>query len=570
MKHFRPALTPARSIAAGAGLDRSEEWLLLIVLYAVVVAVHIFALGDSYKFPHFSTDAVQYVTTAQNMAEGRGYSVRGVFNATNPPLYPAYLSVAFSFSRDPMWTAFLGQCLLSGLLVLPGYLLARVEGLGPTVAALLGTAAAMLPHTFFSAIFMTEVLQYPLFMWICFVAYRWLLRPTMKGSVWLGILLSLLMLNKLSSAVLLAPLLVACAFQKRMAVRLMLAPFLIVAASQGAWLLFKAAHGSPLLGMYGTILQEHGVGRASLPLLLCYASNFFLASGLLCAFPLGYFLLRRWRTERPIAVFFGLLFVVQILWIGIVEGGLTGALRERLISFSFPVAAILATRGFLDLQEDQPARWRYAFLAVPLLLVLGLALWNPQPPTPLDTPWIYAFRASFAVSAATVLIAGIVVVRANPSRATVLFAAGILLFNLYVFRSSAGFLSAETEHALGEAGRGIEWLKASGAGFGKRMIVVAPPSLWEMRRPPNTPDWLRSCLAGGIPNLMGLWQMEAYFRWDVRSVCTAEEIQRVARPGDLILTEEDLGHVPGISAYSDLPFHPLRLYQVAPKPAAAD
>ena len=75
---------------------------------------HILAFRHAYEFPYFVTEAVQYVTTAQNTAEGRGFTIRG-------------------------------------------------------------------QH-----------------------------RPTLSGSVWPGALLSLLLVNKVNSAVLIIPLLVAC------------------------------------------------------------------------------------------------------------------------------------------------------------------------------------------------------------------------------------------------------------------------------------------------------------------------------------------------------------------------
>ena len=141
MKVARTQKAPARPNTDGAGLSPGRRQLLLLVLYLAIVLAHVFTFRHSYEFPYFVTDAAQYVTTGQNIAAGHGYTVRGQFNSTNPPLYPAFLSVVISQSDDPMWPAFVWQCIVIGLVVFPAFAMAREVGLEPPVSILLAAAA---------------------------------------------------------------------------------------------------------------------------------------------------------------------------------------------------------------------------------------------------------------------------------------------------------------------------------------------------------------------------------------------------------------------------------------------
>lgn len=567
--------------------SQGRRQLILLALYFTIVLTHILAFRHSYEFPYFVTDAVQYVTTAQNIADGRGYTIRGQFNSTNPPLYPAFLSVAISQSDDPMWPAFLWQCIVIGLVVFPAYSIARETGLDFAVSALLAAAAGMLPHTFYSAIYMTEVLQYPLFLWACALAYRWLHRPTLSGSVWLGSLLSLLLLNKVNSAVLIIPLLVACgvkvvgmvrrgALSPTAGVRVLLAPGAMLCASQAAWLMFKSAHGGNPLGLYGPAARSSVLSNFSLPLFLAYASDFFLASGLLCVAPLCYFLARRWRTDRPVVLFFGLLFVIQMIWIGVYEGGMTGSLRERLMSFSFPVVGILAARGFADLREVAPPRWCYWFAALPLLLLLGLYAGDPGIPSSFETPWTFAFGAGFmlplaphvktifaASSVFAIAVGAIALLKTTPQRAVWMFAAFIMLCNAYTFASTAWVLAHGSEGYMNDRRQLVGWLSTHGARAGARVMVISQPAPWELRTFADANQGLLlGCSSGKSPDMIVLWQVETILRWDVRTVCNVKELERSSRVGDLILAEEDLSAMPGIKHIADMAGTPRRLFQI--------
>jgi hypothetical protein len=303
---------------------------VLALVYVAIVLGHIVAFRKTYEFQYFVTDAVQYVATAQNIAGGHGYTVRGQFNSTNPPLYPAFLSATIAQSADPMWPAFVWQCIVIGLVVFPACLLAREVGLPIGVSVVLAAAAGLVPHTFFSASYMTEVLQYPLWLWACLLVHRWLRVPTLSGGVWLGIVLSLLMWNKVNSSLLVIPVVVACVVRaagearRGAIVRMILAVLVILCVTQGVWLLYKAAHGGNALGLYGSAARDSAHLPILLPLLLAYAFDFFLASGLLCVVPVCYFLGRRWWTDRPVVLFYGMLFALQIGWIGVYDGGWQG------------------------------------------------------------------------------------------------------------------------------------------------------------------------------------------------------------------------------------------------------
>jgi Dolichyl-phosphate-mannose-protein mannosyltransferase len=571
--------------------NAATRYSILVLLYVAIVVAHLLAFRDSYEYPQYVTDAVQYVTTAQNIAAGNGYTIRGQFNTTNPPLYPAFLALTISQKNDPMWPAFVWQTILMGLIVFPAFSLARQTGLSFSVSAILSAAAGMLPHTFFCAIYMQEVLQYPLWMWACALAYGWLHRPCLKGGVWLGISLSLLMLNKVNSSVLFVPLMVACgvklmgevrsgALSRWSAAKLALAPAAVVFISLGAWLLFKFVHGANSLGLYGIAARSAMQKDVSLPLMLAYASDFFLASGLLCVVPLCYFLSRRWRTDRPAALFFGLLFGMQILWVGFFDGGDSGMVRERLMSFSFPVVAILAARGFVELRENRPARWRYWFVVLPVVLVAGLRAGNPGAPSGFETPWTFAFgggfldspprdaRAIFPIAAiCAIILVSAVLLKTRERRATWLFAACILLCNAFAFTSTASAIVQGAKGALSSEDRLIGWMSSNGAGYGARVLVVSLPAVWEMRSFADPAEGLfRGCTTAGLADPVILARYETILRWDVRTVCTAKEVARAGRPGDLILAGEDLGPLLGVRHVAGPVGPGLRLFQI-PVPA---
>jgi len=351
----------------------------------------------------------------------------------------------------------------------------------------------------------------------------------------------------------------------------------ILCVTQGAWLLYKTAHGGNALGLYGSAARESADLPFSLPLFVAYAFDFFLASGFLCVVPAVYFLGRRWQTERPVVLFYGILFAVQIGWIGVYDGGLAGFVRERLMSFSFPVVAILATRGFVDLQADGPRRWRYWFAGVPLVFLLGLTWRNAAEFTAFETPWAFAlsgwFVPALASQAKTVLVVSAlgvfalgaaVCLLAGARRATVAFGVFLLVCHCGSLASTAVFGGRHAELSMERESEGLRWLHAHGAGYGARMLVVSSAAAWEQRSAVDQADGLlRGCTHGGGSDPLAPARLETILRWDVRTVCTAKEIERVGRPGDLLLAEEDLAALPGLRPVAALPSTARRLYQIS-------
>ncbi|HEY3443914.1 MAG TPA: hypothetical protein VGK29_24380 [Paludibaculum sp.] len=202
------------------------------------------------------------------------------------------------------------------------------------------------------------------------------------------------------------------------------------------------------------------------------------------------------------------------------------------MSFSFRLVAILATRGFVDLQADGPRHLRYWFAGVPLVFLLGLAGRNAAEFTAFETPWAFALsgwfvpalasqaKAVFVVRALGVFALGAMgSLLAEARRATVVFGVFILVCHSGALLSTAVFSGRHAELSMERESESLRWMHAHGAGHGVRMIVVCDAAAWELR-PAVDPagGLLRGCTHGGSTGSLALARLETILRWDVRTV----------------------------------------------------
>jgi hypothetical protein len=600
-----PAHIARSATSAGPVQKRRTETLVLLFLYLVVAITHILFFRTAYQFPHLCTDAVQYVTTAENIIRGHGYTIRGIFNTTCPPLYPLFLAVGFSMGPEPRATVFVLSCLAISAVIFPIYWLSRLLRMGRFVSAVLALAAGFLPHTLYCAFNMAEPLEYPLFAFAAYYGTRWFSKATLKNSIILGSLLSLLLFNKLASLVIVICFLLAavawvCSLAiihrgraRRAAVAAGIV-FGMVVLTQAAWIVFKSIHHGTALGKYGTELKDHGLHLLSPALVTSYVSDYFLAPGLLTLVPLVCFFVFWWKSSRWPALAFAMLFSIQLAWVSIVDGGLTGMLRERLLSYSFPILAVFATRGFIEMRRRQSRIVAGLFLALPAVLLTVLYRYDFHEASSVEFPWAYAFGAlrgvhlaSFASSRLWItglivsVLTGLALLLVPKKLSAKLYALTILGFQLVGFTASGFILAVGTPQSLAVIAPVTEWLRRQGAAYDSRVLVASQPAPWEMRpsvRDAAFPECRSSTAIDPIP----IWQIEAYYRWDVRSVCGPDEIQRVGRPGDFLLTAHavrgaaylsshgsyNLYRLTGNPVSSPEPRHSLLGYVDLPKPGA--
>src|SRR5690606_20144441 len=148
-------------------------------------------LDGASRFPHISSDEVQYALTGENLRLGRGFTLRGEFNTSSPPLFPLFVAAAYSLGGDPPREAMLiASSFAMSLAIFVAFPLARRLGIRRDSAYVLAAAIGMAPHTFYAGTHMTEILQYPLFLGCFYAGLLWIERPTLRRDICLGILLA--------------------------------------------------------------------------------------------------------------------------------------------------------------------------------------------------------------------------------------------------------------------------------------------------------------------------------------------------------------------------------------------
>jgi hypothetical protein len=265
---------------AKSSVNVANAWrntiILLLAIYVISLTLHVALLWRPSAFPFFASDAVQYAMTGENLRLGKGYTIRGYFNKSLPPVYPAFVALAHSISVEPRVPMLVLSSAIMSLALFPIYKLVRFVGLQRREAIILGAAASVLPHTFYAAIYMAEAIQYPLFLTAFYLAFAWLTNHDPLRAKLLGLTMALMLLTKWQAAQFLLPFFaVACAAYSaarreppRAAAlarpdlchgRYRRRPSLL-------WLGYKAAHSGSALGLYGRgCPRDCRNGRGALP-----------------------------------------------------------------------------------------------------------------------------------------------------------------------------------------------------------------------------------------------------------------------------------------------------------------
>src|SRR6266404_993769 len=376
-------------------------WVWLVAIYVVSVAVHFVSMRRAAEFPLLATDEVQYISVGENLRLGHGFTTRGEFHTGLPPIYPLFVAFTHSLGSDARASALFFSCVVICLVVFPAYGLARHIDLDRRSAYLLAAAAAFLPHTLFAGMYMTETINYPFFIAAFWAFARWLEQPTTQRALIAGALLSAMLLTKIAAwsfaVAVLATVLILTIAPGRGRRRPGLSALWIlalVALTQFAWLAFKDAHGASPLGVYGVEFQERGLSKLSTKLMGVFLGDFLLAPGLLTAVPLFLWFRRNGRQRFALAVLLATTLSFQIAIHGVLEAGMMGFVKERLVLYSILIMAIFAVKGMEDLGTASLLT-KFAFVAVPLVLLWMVSLYAfPYNPV-IDIPWASAI-GSFA------------------------------------------------------------------------------------------------------------------------------------------------------------------------------
>jgi hypothetical protein len=529
--------------------------VLLVAIYVICVVLHFASLRHEAEFPLLATDEVQYISVGDNLRLGHGFTTRGEFHTGLPPFYPLFVAFTHSLGSDARTAALLLSCIVVCLVVFPAYGLARHIGLDRRSAYLLAAAAAFLPHTLLAGMYMTETINYPLFISAFWAFARWLEQPTTSRSLIAGALLSAMLLTKIAAwsfatAVLVTMLILT--IMPRKEGRLGLSPLWIlavVAVTQFAWLAFKHTHGASPLGVYGIEFQERGLRRFSVTLMASFLGDFLLAPGLLSVVPLFLWFRKNGRQRFALTVLLATTLFFQIVIHGVLEAGITGFLKERLVLYSIAIMAIFAVKGMEELgSAGLPIK--IAFVLAPLVLLWVVSLYAfPYNPV-IDVPWASAIgsfawkgvstftkRHMMIITAFTIVVGGTSIAFLFARWTKTYAAALILIFFGTIFASSAKEMDELSRAGRIDTFHITNWLTSNGLRPHDRLVICGNMAAYQESHR-ITPlddffiDWQRDF---GMTDI-GILQLEAAGRYDVRIARTPAMIRTVLRPGDRLLS----------------------------------
>jgi hypothetical protein len=533
----------------------APPWVWLVAIYFIGVALHFVSLRREAEFPLLATDEVQYISVGESLRLGHGFTTRGEFHTGLPPFYPLFVAFAHSVGSNPRASALLFSCIVICLVVFPAYGLARYIGLDRRSACMLAAAAAFLPHTLLAGMYMTETINYPLFIAAFWAFARWLEQRTIPRALIAGALLAAMLLTKLAAWSFVAAVLTTfliLSIMPRKGQRPGLSALLIlgiVALTQLAWLAFKHAHGASPLGVYGVEFQERGLSHLSARLMAVFLGDFLLAPGLLTAVPLFLWFRQNGKQRFPLAVLLASTLFFQIAIHGVLEAGMMGFVKERLMLYSIPIMAIFAVKGMESLSAAGLAT-RLAFVTVPLILLWLVSLYAfPYNPV-IDIPWASAIgsfawngvatftkRHMLILTAFTIVAGGSAIAFLFARRTQTFAAALILIFFGGIYASSAKEMDELSRLGRIDTMHVTNWLASNGLRPDDRLVICGNMAGYqESHRITPIDDffieWQRDF---GLTDI-AILQIEATGRYDVRIARNPGMIRPLLRLGDRLLS----------------------------------
>jgi hypothetical protein len=510
---------PARSLVRAIPV---WAWLTAIVAVSALVR---FVLALRIEAPWIMVDELIYSELARGIADGDGFSIRGVPTNAYGFVYPLVIAPAYAlFDRLPdAYEAVKAiNAVVVSLAAIPAYLLAR-RLLPPALSLLAALLAVALPSLAYTGQVMTENVFYPLFLCVTLALLLALERPTAARQL---VLLALCAFAYLTRAQ-------ALAFFPAIA----LAPVLA-----GTWRSFKVLYGTLGGLVVAALLAQVVRGESPLDLLGAYSVT------------------GEHRYE-PLEVGRWLLYHVAELdlYVGVVPFAATlvvfalwSRLPRRLRPFLAATAALavcflLEVSAFASLPSVARIEERNLFYLAPLLLI-ALLVWIdeglPRPPLAAGVAAVLAaalpglipyerligvpsqsdtlmllplWRVHERWSVALGDLAAIVLVLAAiaaiaflvvPRRLALVLPLGVLAFFLAVARP----ISARMEHAaLGALAEGMnkpqrDWVDRAVAGRGEVAALwtgnTSRFSVWQnefFSRRIGPVYWTRTPMSGGLP-----------------------------------------------------------------------
>lgn len=120
---------------------------LIVIAIAMIVAGTLAATRIP-KDPVITNDGCSYAQTAQNLAEGKGYTYLGKPNVLFPPAYPLTIAAVYAFDKDIESASMTASIISWMLLVIPVYLISLLLFKGNFAARILLMGALVLSPEF--------------------------------------------------------------------------------------------------------------------------------------------------------------------------------------------------------------------------------------------------------------------------------------------------------------------------------------------------------------------------------------------------------------------------------------
>jgi hypothetical protein len=513
---------------------------LLIVLYIITVLLHGWLLYGVRVAPYIAHDEVQYCMIGENIRAGHGFTMRGTFATTAPPLFPLFVALGHSLLPNARLGLFFISVLAICTMLFPAFLIARDFGLTRPLDAAAALAATFLPSTFYAGMYMSEILQLPLFLLAFWLALKSFRTADFKTAAWLGVVFGIMALNRFASltflfcfgATALILVLGPEALRRPSTRTRTLASLGITIATaatfQGGWWVYKLAHHVSALGTYSS--ASAAWGHPSLPLFVAYFMDAFIAPGLIVVAPFCVGLRRLYKDRPATGILLSLTVVFLVCTTALSDGSLTGFLRERYFIYCFPLILIGAVLGAREYFKSLPAWLAVVTLAaLPMMCLFGLLLYDFHVPALVETSWAHAVGA-FSLSHIAVfdrtrllrnglIIIGITtfcLVLAKRFFA-ILLAGYLLVFNLYALARVGHDISRTTDAIAGQTSTLID-LFPPGTRPLQRVVVAGFPPGWDNRFIPMTPRFLQANTAELSDD--SIWYLETMKLLDVR-MCAA-------------------------------------------------
>ncbi|WP_298817296.1 glycosyltransferase family 39 protein [Chloroflexus sp.] len=160
-------------------MKRETWWIVAILGLAALIRLALWL--QPLHLP--ANDEVEYLTVAQDLLAGRGWSFYDRYHWLRAPLYPLFLAASLWLAQGNVWLAALPNIALSVLNVYLMYRLSQAigDGASPLAHRLVALVAAiLLTHATFAALYMSETLFTTLFSAALWLLLAW----REKGGRW--------------------------------------------------------------------------------------------------------------------------------------------------------------------------------------------------------------------------------------------------------------------------------------------------------------------------------------------------------------------------------------------------